>query len=188
MKNLKIVPVFLLLTLTACAAATIKKQWKDPAWHGSSISSVLVYCATDSNTLRSFLEDAFVEKLEGAGVKATRSYGQLPSTKTSGDLIIMAKANGAQAIVTTRLLNFEFNTEIWRDPPGSDFHKWYGGAGPKSTQYNVVEIEISVWDVNTNKLVWTANTDRVATKDIQRGARDVAATFISRLKTDGIIR
>jgi len=52
----------------------------------------------------------------------------------------------------------------------------------------VVTLETSVWDVKSEKLVWTVTTQGVRTNDLTQATKDLAATLIPKLKSEGVIR
>jgi hypothetical protein len=157
----------ILMALVGCASISVSNQWKDPNWVGPPASNVLVVGITRSETLRRIFEDRFVQQLQSAGLTASASYAQIPSGEGSntqlGDLI---KSSGAEAVLATRVQRVEHKVDVTPSGPAyRGFYGWYGAAWastPTVTQYDVITLETSVWDVKSGKLIWTATTKGVA--------------------------
>lgn len=104
----------------------------------------------------------------------------------------MIKATGAQVILTTRVQRVEQKLNVTPSGPGfGGFYGWYGGAWastPNVTQYDAVTLETTVWDVSSQKVIWSVTTEGVGTSNIPQATQDLAKTIIPKLKSDGIIR
>jgi hypothetical protein len=178
--------------LAACSTFSVSNQWKDPSWAGPPASNVLVLGITKSDTYRHVFEDTFVQQLQAAGVQAEPSYSQIPAGATSEKLSDVVKNTGAQVILTTRVQRVEQKVNVTPSGPGwGGFYGWYGGAWastPDVTQYDAVTLETTVWDMKTQKVVWTVTTEGVGTSNIPQASQDLAKTIIPKLKADGIIR
>lgn len=182
-----------LLTLTACATTSVTNQWKDPSWSGPPVSNVLVVGITKSDTARRIFEDSFTQQLRAAGVQAEQSYTEIPAGDTSVKLSAVIKASGAQAVLTTRVQRVEQKTDVVPTGPvgGRGFYGWYGGAWANSAdvmQYDVVTLETSVWDVKTEKVIWTVTTEGIGTSNLPKAVQDLANTLVPKLKSDGVLR
>lgn len=180
------------LLLAACSTFSVSNQWKDPSWPGPPATNVLVLGITKSDTYRHVFEDTFVAQLQGEGLKAEQSYQQIPAGATSEKLSDVVKATGAQVILTARVQRVEQKLNVTPSGPAfGGFYGWYGGAWastPDVTQYDAVTIETTVWDVNTQKVIWSVTTESVGTSNIPQATQDLAKTVIPKLKADGIVR
>ena len=195
MKPVPTIAALLSLTLAACASTSVKDQWKDPAWHGPPASNVVVVGIARSDTTRRVFEDTFVGELAKVGVHATQSYTQIEPGEGGGvKLSDLVKSSNADAVLTTRVQRVEqkLNVSPGYAPIGyRGFYGWYGtawAATPTVSQYEVVTLETTVWDPKTEKLIWAATTQRVASQDIPKVTMQLAQTLIPRMKSDGIIR
>ncbi|MDR3446617.1 hypothetical protein [Dyella sp.] len=178
--------------LAACSTFSVSNQWKDPSWPGPPAGNVLVMGITKSDTYRHVFEDTFAQQLQAAGVQAEQSYSQIPAGAASEKLTDVIKATGAQVILTTRVQRVEQKLNVTPSGPGfGGFYGWYGGAwasAPDVTQYDAVTLETTVWDVSSQKVIWSVTTEGVGTSNIPQATQDLAKTIIPKLKSDGIIR
>jgi hypothetical protein len=195
MKPLRTIAALLVLTLAACASTSVKDQWKDPAWHGPPAANVVVVGIARSDTTRRIFEDTFAAELGKVGVRAEQSYTQIAPGEGGGvKLSDFVQSSNADAVLTTRVQRVEQKVDV---SPGyapigyRGFYGWYGtawAATPTVSQYEVVTLETTVWDPKTEKLIWAATTQRVASQDIPKVTTQLAQTLIPRMKSDGIIR
>jgi hypothetical protein len=193
MRILTVCVAGMLLALVGCASISVSNQWKDPNWAGPPAGNVLVVGITKSETLRRLFEDRFVQQLQSAGLTAAASYAQIPSGAASNaQLVDLIKSTGAQAVLATRVERVDRRVDITPTGPAyGGFYGWYGAAWastPMVTQYDVVTLETSVWDVKSGTLVWTATTQNVASNDIPKTTEQLAQTLIPKLKAAGILR
>jgi hypothetical protein len=183
----------MLMALTGCASISVSNQWKDPNWADPPAANVLVVGITKSETLRRIFEDRFVQQLQSAGLTASASYAQIPAGAASNDQLgALIQSTGAQAVLTTRVERVERKVNVTpTGPTYGGFYGWYGAAWastPMVTQYDVITLETSVWDVRSGTLIWTATTQNVASNDIPKTTAQLAQTLIPKLKADGILR
>ncbi|WP_201315752.1 hypothetical protein [Dyella sp. EPa41] len=193
MKPLRSVLLLAASALAACSAVTVTNQWKDPSWAGPPVSNILVLGIAKSDTNRRLFEDTVAEQLHAAGVTAEESYAVIPVGGGSQDqLIELVKKSGAQALLATRVQRVEQKTNAMTSGPAyGRFYAWYGNAwsmSPELTQYDVVTLETSVWDLKTEKVIWSTTTENVSSTNIPQAARQLASTLIPKLKSDGVIR
>jgi hypothetical protein len=214
MKLIPIVALSLLTALAGCATLNISSQWKDPSWQGPPAADVLVIGIASSDSTRRVFEDTFVAQLQQAGVHATASYTQIGPDDTEQRLDQLIKSSGAEAILVTRVVSMQQRINVtpgtptrgpgwggpwgspgwggpgWRGPGRGGFYNWYGNAwrtAPTVTVRDEVTLETSVWDSNTQSIVWIVTTTGVASDNVPRITRNLANTLIPRLRTDGII-
>lgn len=183
---------FVLFALASCSTMQITNRWKDPSWSGSPAGSVLVIGVARSDTLVRLFEDTFSQQLVSAGLKSTPGYTQIRTGERSIELGELARRTGSDAVLVTRVQRVEQRINVSPGGPGyGGFAGWYGGAWaatPEVTSTEVVTLETSVWDPRSDKLVWTATTQGVATNDIPKATSHLAQTLIPALKSDGVIR
>lgn len=193
MKPFRTTAVALAATLGACATTSVSNQWKDPSWTGPPAANVVVVGIARSDAMRRVFEDTFVRDLEAAGVQATASYTQIQSGEDSATkLSDFVKSSRADAVLATRVQRVEQRVNVSPGYVGyQGFYGWYGrawAAQPTITAYDVVTLETTVWQPSTEKLVWAATTQRVASQDIPKVTSDLASTLIPRMKSDHILR
>lgn len=177
--------------LLGCSTVSISNQWKDPAFAGPPLSNVLVVGITRSDTMKRVFEDVFSQQLQAAGIRAERSYVRLPQGATSLNLTDL-KTTGIDGVLTTRVERVEQKVSVTSSGPYyGGFYGWYGSAWastPSVNQYEVVTLETSVWDVKSEKLVWTVTTQGVRTSDLTEATKNLASTLIPKLRSEGVLR
>lgn len=195
MKSMRTTAVMLTLVISACATTSVSNQWKDPSWVGPPASSVVVVGIARSDATRRVFEDTFARELQAAGVRAEVSYTQIqPGEANTMKLSDFVKSSNADVVLATRVQSVQQKVNV---SPGytavgyRGFYGWYGSAwsaAPTVTQYEVVTLETTVWDPKSEKLIWAATTQRVASQDIPKVTAQLAQTLIPRMKHDGVLR
>lgn len=183
------------LILCGCATTTVSNQWRDPSWRGPPAANVVVVGIARSDTMRRIFEDTFARELNAAGVQAEASYTQIGAGEgETSKLNIFVKSSNGDLILVTRVQRVQQKVDVnpGYPPVGyRGFYGWYGtawAATPTVTQYEIVTLETTVWEPRSEKLVWAATTQRVASEDIPKVTTQLAQTLIPRLKSDGVLR
>jgi hypothetical protein len=183
------------LLLSGCATYSVTNEWKDPSWSGPPATNVLVIGVARSDTMRRLFEDTFARDLSAAGVRAQASYAAIPSGHDgSAKLGDVVRSTGSDAVLVTRVQRVEDRINVTPRGPGpgyGGFYGWYGGAWdstPEITQTTVVTLETSLWDVRSQKLVWTVTTQGLASNDIPKATNELSKTLIPKMKAEGVIR
>jgi uncharacterized protein DUF4136 len=185
----------LVLTIAACASTNVKNQWSDPSWAGPPAGNVVVVGIARSEATRRVFEDTFASELKKAGLQAEPSYTTIQPGEGGGvPLSDFVRTNNADVVLTTRVQRVQQKVDVspgyYRGGYGG-FYGWYGGAwaaAPMVSQYEVVTLETTVWDPRSEKLIWAATTERVASTDIPKVTQQLAQTLIPRMKSDHILR
>jgi hypothetical protein len=194
MKPLRMIAPLLALTLAACATTTVKDQWKDPAFRGPPASNAVVVGIARNETTRRVFEDTFAQQLAAAGIQAEAAYTQVqPGEDGRVRLSEFVRQSSADIVIATRVQRVQQKVDVYPSyqPVGyGRFYGWYGtawAATPTVSQYEVVTLETTVWDPKTEKLVWAATTQRVASQDIPKVTTQLAQTLIPRMRADGVL-
>lgn len=195
MKLLRPIALLLTLTLAACATTTVRDQWKDPSFHGPPATNAVVVGIAKSETTRRVFEDTFAQQLTRAGIHAVAAYTQVKAGDDGRvQLPEFVRQSSADVVIATRVQRVQQKTDVYPTytPVGyGGFYGWYGtawAATPTVSQYEVVTLETTVWDPKTEKLIWAATTQRVASGDVPKATQQLAQTLIPRMKADGVLR
>jgi hypothetical protein len=105
------------------------------------------------------------------------------------------QSSGADGVLVTRLVRVR--RDVYVAPSalptyyGAGFGGWYGGAYAMSpadvSVYDVLTIESTLWNMVTDKPVWTGTSEVVAPSNIADASKELADVLIARMKADGVI-
>ncbi len=185
------------LLLAACATQQLTNSWRSPDFAGPPPSKVLVLGLSSSDASRRIFEDGFSQALGTAGVSAAAAYPQLPDKGMipNDRLKAALTSSGAQAVLITRLLKVDQEVSVTPAmPPGrmyGGFYGFYGGAWaalpPSVDTYKIFTIETTLWDMRSEKVIWTGTTQGQDVTDVAKATKDLAAVLIAQMKKDGVI-
>jgi hypothetical protein len=193
---------FLLLAcvvaLAACASQPrIVEQWDDPTFKGGGIRRVLVLGVTRDGTVRRVFEDEFSAGLRARGIEAVQAYTVLPDdgrverAKLEGAV----RAAKADAVILTRVLRVERRTEIVPAAPVPAYPGFWGGYGaawggplwmgyaqpPTVIQYDQVYVESQLWDVKSDRMVWSAVSEIFAPSNPRQDSANYSRVILDAL-------
>ena len=193
----RIATVFLpLLLLTACASSTkLVNVWQDPAYSSGPFKKIIVLGLGSDGAMSQTFEDIFAAELKRRGVEAIPGYTLLPQgQQTSREAMEQAAKNaGADGFLVARLVKTDKETQY--EPgytptiPGvgyyNNFYGYYSAAvtyaPPVTYQYEVVTVETNLWDVRTDKLVWSGTTQTFAPGSVSQEAPGFAKLIVNAL-------
>ncbi|MEN9545209.1 MAG: hypothetical protein RLZZ598_2042 [Pseudomonadota bacterium] len=191
-----------LVLLAGCASGpTLSSSWRDPEFQGPPLQKVLVVGVSRSDTQRRLFEDGFAQGLRNGGSNGVPSYPLLPENGVIPDARLQeaVKKVGADAVLTARVLSREQRISVvpaspmMMGPPlGRGFHGWYGSAWmmtppPDVIQYDVVTIEVTLWNMKTDRVVWTATAQTTRIDNLPRLTEQLAVLLLAQMKADGVL-
>ena len=201
---LPLLAIFLLLLVLPLFAGTdIVHRWVLSGLPMPKFTKVMVASVMENYLVRQGFEDEMKKLLEKNGVQAVQSYMVLPpkNEMMEGELRQRIKESVLDGVIVVRPKAVRQETEevvtggIWVPPPGyySFYPYWnmaYGQFYATSwrTEENViVRVEVNFYNVKDEKLVWSAETDTVYSKDFEKLGKDYAKTLVKQLKRDKVI-
>lgn len=191
-------PLFISLFLfNSCATTTTTSVWRDSTYEGS-VKKILVMGISQKPAVKRFFEDEFVRQLRQRGTEAVAGYTVLPYGEKIDREFIAAKAKeiGADAVLVTRPLGAK--TERTYVPgqayvvPGA-YRRWGSYYGYAYSPGYVVEdeyvyLETNLFDIATEKLIWSAESETVLSASDQTLIRSFINTIVAKLSADKLIR
>ena len=169
---------FCLLVAASCSLTNLNAVWKDPQYQGGKLKNVLVIGGSTNQVVRRIFEDEFTARFKSRGTNAIPSYTIFPSEKTLDKDTIESKSRdlGIDAMLIARVVDTKTKRELTPAPSNfyyrdTYFYDWpnrysrfYAGpfsAGPYNnrlyySEYEVVNIETTIYDTQTGKLIWSA--------------------------------
>lgn len=192
-----------LVATAGCATGpTLSESWRDPEFKGPPLRKLLVVGVSRSDTQRRIFEDTFTQGLVAMGSNGVVSYQLLPDTGALPDGRVQeaAKKAGADGLLTARVLRVEQRISVTPGQPmpmrggagfNRGFNNWYGSAWATTPsdvrQYEVVTIESTLWDLRTDRVVWTGTSQTTQTSNIERLSDQLAKLLVGQMKNDGVL-
>ena len=200
------------LLLTACATTSMVDTWRDPNYKGKAFRNFLVVGITKDPGVRRVFEDIFTAELRNRGLQATASYTVTPPDQpVTKDLLTEAvKETGADAVVTTRVVNIQQQTSVtpgyvdtygagpgpypYAYPymyPQRDLYTYYGASQviqpPTVQTYEVATLETVLFDVADASMVWSGTSTTFETNQTVTVSKDLSKLIIQSLAKAGLI-
>ena len=200
------------LLLTACATTSMVDTWRDPNYKGKAFRNFLVVGITKDPGVRRVFEDIFTAELRNRGLQATASYTVTPPDQpVTKDLLTEAvKKTGADAVVTTRVVNIQQQTSVtpgyvdtygagpgpypYAYPymyPQRDLYTYYGASQviqpPTVQTYEVATLETVLFDVADASMVWSGTSTTFETNQTVTVSKDLSKLIIQSLAKAGLI-
>lgn len=189
--------------LPLLADTNIVHRWVLTGVPMPKFTKVMVATVTDNYLVRQSFEDEMKKLLEKNGVQAVQSYMVLPprNEMMEGELRQRIKESVLDGVILVRPKDARKETEevvtggVWVPPPGyyAFYPYWnmaYGQFYATSwrTEENIIiRVEVNMYNVKDEKLVWSAETDTVYSKDFDNLGKSYAKTLVSQLKRDKVI-
>jgi hypothetical protein len=186
-----------LFLLSSCATTTTTNVWRDQTYQGP-VKKILVIGISQKKGIQRFFEDEFVRQFRERGTDAVAGYTVLPYDEKMDKDFIAAKARevGAGAVLVTRPLGRK--TERTYVPgqayavPGS-YYRWGSYYGHAYSPGYVVEdeyvyVETNLFDVATEKLIWSAQSETVLLATDQELIKSFIKTMVAKLASDKLIK
>ena len=157
------------ILIMACAGTELTtKQIEQPA-ATKSVSDLLVILVADQDETRRFFENRFVETLKAAGVDAVASADAIPmpsDLELEKDAILAAVDQyESDSVLITHLADIAYAESRSRlNPQEYGFYSYYGALYAyhhdpgHSRTYAKVLLETNLFDVATEKLIWSGQT------------------------------
>jgi hypothetical protein len=195
MKTMK--PSYLLLIIftfffLSCATTTVTDVWKDKAYQGKAQKLVVIMVAKLPD-MRTLFEDRFAGELQQRGNNATQSYKIIPMEQLREKDLVKSKirSSGADTVLISRLVDTKTIESYRRGLIYYDFGGYYdivvadyGYTGNVEVAY----LETNVYDVKTEKLIWSSHSKTERTEGEQQLINTFIQVMIKKLASSGIIQ
>jgi len=193
-------PAFVLtLILTACSSTTIVEQWADPA-QKTAFNHLLVLSLNHSDSKRRVFESGFIAELDKRSIKTSASYELLPDKDDLSKETIRAAiaGTGIDAALVMRQVRIKKEERVvpprydYVGHPYGSFYGYYGHFAPiytpgYVTEDTIVHLEINVYRVEGEKLVWSGKTETYNPKNTNTLISELAKTILNELARANLI-
>lgn len=197
------------LFLSGCGPSTyIIGSWTNPEAVPINYDNILVTAITENMSVKQTLESELAEKLRAQGVNATKSVEEWPPSFTqeqpSREALMQAiQETGHDAIMTVAIVDEELETRyvpgagpyapMARFPYYGNFWGYYNYWYPQFydpgyyTTDKVYYLETNLYDAQTERLVWSAQSETINPGDLQNFAEEYAQVTVEELREDNIL-
>jgi len=199
MKSLRSLPLLLLATmlLAACASTTLRNAWFDPGYSGGPFRRILVVGVGNNVADRRVFEDIFAQQLSATGAQGIPGWQFLPddARRNDPDWNAGVAASGADGLLVVRILGVDTKTRVstMMVPGGGMYIGPYGGwwgpmvAIPDVSQYDIANVETTLFDVRTHRVVWAGTTETFNPTTVRQETPGFAALILGQLTARGLI-
>jgi len=181
-------------TLAACASPSLRDSWTDPAFTGGPFRKVMVVGISANSTNRRVFEDSFSARLAAVGVEAVRSYELMPQTGiiSKEDFDAAARRSGADGLLVVHVNRVETRTQVTNVTVPVTSRGFYGfyrswATVPDITQYDLATVETNLFDVGSDRLVWSGITETMNPTSVTAEAPGFADVIIKALTARGLL-
>jgi len=202
---MKSIKLFLLLLISAtfllasCTTTTVMSNvWKDKTYQGNP-QKIAVIMVAKSPDMRNLFEDRFSGELNARGNNAFQSYTIIPMEQLRDKELVKSKirSSGADTVLISRLVDTKtiesYNPGMIYVVPAS-YYDWWGYYAVVFADYGytgnvaVAYIETNVYDVKTEKLIWSGHSKTERTEGEQQLITAFIKLMIKKLASAGIIK
>ena len=192
-----------LIVLNSCGGTNLSYIWKDPHYGGGYFTSVMVVGVSKNLTHRRMFEDEFVREFARRGVKAVSSESILaPGAPLNRDTVKAAADSLPVDVVLAARLLTAGEEDVYQPPstsstPGSSaraFDVYFyatGGYSPspgRVSKHYMVRLETNLFDVGSEKLVWTAASTTMDPESVHEVINTLCASVMKSLQKERLIR
>ena len=191
-----------LIFTASCANTKLTSTWMDEKKSGSTYNDILIIGIAEHEHNRRLFEEEFYKQLGNMGIESEVSYSILPkSTDINRDTVTAAiKGKDIDAIIITHMIGIEEQT-VYRQsmnymlPRGyynglysyyPQVHTYVNQPGYYTT-HDIVKLETNLYEVNSEELVWSAQSQSFAPESAKEVVDDLIKLVIKDLKSKGLI-
>ena len=182
----------------SCATTTVTDVWKDKTYQGKP-QKILVIMVAKSPDMRELFEDRFVGELNSRRNNSFQSYTIVPMEQLRDRELVKSKIKSSRAdtVLIARLVDTK---TIESYSPGliyvvpDYYYGWgtyygvifadYGYTGDVQVAY----IETNLYDMKTEKLIWSTHTKTERTEGEQQLINTFIKVIVKKLSSAGIIQ
>ena len=186
--------------IISCAGTELTHKQVNETYKGKPVSDILVIAITGNEDARRSFERKFVAQLKSAGVEAISSEEAIPmpaDLELKKEMILSAVNQfGNDAVIITHLIDEEEKEAFTR---GDEAHRGYYGFYHSRYSYSyardpgysstsiTVRLETNLYDVKTEKLIWSGQSKTWNKDSKDQIINDVIKVVIDDLQNNKLI-
>jgi len=184
--------------LISCAGKTQLKSWKNGAYEGGFVSSILVVGIAKDAETRDYFGSVFVKHFGRAGIRAAAvdSVVSDDMMKDKDAVKSAAKKQNMQAVFITHLES-EGSKEVYQPGPtgGRDqfdyYYTWIYGTAEISGYYTkekYAKLDSRLYNTETGEVIWTGVSEHLDPKSAKEIINALAPEVVKGMREDGVIQ
>lgn len=196
--------VFLAGYLASCGPSQkVTSSWKTPDMPTKAYKSIFIMAMIQNQSARNIIETDLAKAAEAKGLKVYKSseifapsfqQGNLPGKQ---EIIDKVRSLGCDGMITTALVDKESETRYVPGtttymPYGRYGYGWGGYYGYGMATYNpgyyttdkTYFLETHIFDVETEKMIWSAQSEAYNPSSISKFSREYTAVLADRIAKD----
>ena len=187
--------LFFVFLIISCTGTEITQNQIDDAYKGKPVSDILVIAITGNEHNRRVFEKKFVAQLKSVGVDAVSSEEAIPmpaNLELEKETILNAvNQYENDAVIITHLIGKEEKDVYTRDSSAHRgfygfYSSRYSSTGYSSTS-TTVRLETNLYDVKTEKLIWSGKSKTLSKDSKEQIINDVIKAVINNLQKNKLI-
>lgn len=185
--------------LASCASTSVVAHWEKEGYQTPGFKKILVAAVFKQEVVRRSLEDEFLAQMAKLGPMAIRSYTLLPDPEkeTKESVIAAVKETGADACLVVRLVKVDSKTTYtpgYVEPSYDGYgaywsYAWYNGyyVPPMSYEFDIVTVDVKLFDAQTSELVWAVSTETVDPHSTQKEIKALVKVILQAMQKDHLL-
>ncbi len=188
------------MALTGCGTTHLMDTWQAPEFKRNDLQQVLVVAATSNATNRVIFESTFVAELQKQGISATPSIKAIGDGNPSKEAVLeFIKQGNVDHVVAVQVGAYDVQVDrvpesvmtYYTGPYYAPYLGYWGAWGGNTvtmtresyidTQTNVI-LTTSVYDAQTQQLVWGGRSKSYDVAAISQIANELATQMIKHIK------
>lgn len=189
--------------LASCAPTKLTGVWKDAAYTGGSLKSVMVVGVVENPRNRRMFEQFFVEQFKNNGVEAFSSSDVILLGKELNKDAVKSAAEklGADAVLVTHLKAVEEKEEymppVYTNIPdpynqnlGRHYSRVYGYVHEPGyyVTHKYVRLENNLYEIKTEKLIWSSSSETINPESANEVIESLGKVVMKSLRDNGLIK
>jgi len=184
------------------ARTSFVRRWKNTEDPTPILHKILVLALTDNYIIRQHFEDEMEVQLAKAGAEGIKSHMVMPPRNETSEEEILQRIRESplDAVMVVRPIEVRKETE---ETPGSyayvpapmyySFNPYWHWAYRSvytpgyMKESTIAQVETNVYRRETEKLIWSAVSDTILKKDMEKDAKNLAKALVKQLKKDGFL-
>jgi len=202
--------LFTTILFSGCTTTEFVNRWSDPAYKGPKFQRILVIGMLKDDIKRRAFEDKFSQSITKGNVVGISSYTLMPNIENIDDKVkllpFVKKANADSVLIASLTAIDKKERRVpasvdWVPTMGygayNGFYDYYGRSyrnmyapvyqSAYTTTDTIIKIEIRLFAVSTEKLVWAAETESINPGSSQKVINELSSIILKDLKKSGLV-